>query len=190
MTSRWYALAVHPRRERVAAEDLERRGFDIFLPTSVTRKAWSDRIKRVETPLFPGYLFVQSAMDATTRRALLRARATYDLVGRLPGDGRIARSIPATDIESLRVVVRCARTFDPVLQLVPGRRIEVGAGPLRGARGVVEMAADGRRRLIVQLELLGRGVRTALSADDVLIDHDEERRAAPSPEPATISAAR
>lgn len=175
MMSSWYALAVHPRRERAAADDLQRRGFETFLPTSVARKAWSDRIKRVETPLFPGYLFIKVAMDAPTRRALLRARATYDLVGRLPGDGRIARSIPTPDIESLRMLVSSARALDPVTQLVPGRWVEVGAGPLRGARGVVEIAADGRRRLVVQLELLGRGVRTALQADDVFLAPEEQR---------------
>jgi hypothetical protein len=32
----------------------------------------------------------------------------------------------------------------------------------------VEEAADGRRRLVVQVALLGRGVRTVLDADDVI----------------------
>jgi transcription antitermination factor NusG len=40
---------------------------------------------------------------------------------------------------------------------------------LKGVTGVVEEAADGQRRLVVQVALLGRGVRTVLSADDVLL---------------------
>ncbi len=169
MPPSWYALAVHPRRERAAAEDLGRRGFEVFMPTAVKRKAWSDRIKRVESPLFPGYLFVNTSIDAATRRELLRATATYDLVGRIPGDARLARPVAAVEIKSLQVLVENERVLDPVARLLPGQPVEVGAGPLRGVRGVVEVAADGQRRLVVQLQLLGRGVRTLLEADNVLL---------------------
>ena len=40
-----------------------------------------------------------------------------------------------------------------------------------GVTGVVEKAADGHRRLLAQVALLGRGVRTTLLADDVLVGH-------------------
>ncbi len=169
---RWYALAVHPRREHTAAADLVGRHLDVFLPVTVRRRAWSDRVRRVEVPLFPGYLFVFVALDAAMRRELLRARATYDLVGRLPGDPQIAMSLNAAEVESLQILVAAERALDPVERLLPGRHVAVATGPLRGARGVVQERADGQRRLAVQLQLLGRGVRTVLSADDVLLGED------------------
>jgi transcriptional antiterminator NusG len=170
MSARWYGLAVHPRREAAAKDHLARRGIAVFLPVAMERRAWSDRIKVVERPLFPGYLFVRTVLDAERRRQLLRATATYDLVGRLPGDARIARAISDAEIDSLMRLVAADRALDPVSKLVPGQLVVVGAGPLRGARGVVHRGADGQRRLAVQVALLGREVRCVLSADDVLVD--------------------
>ena len=53
----WFALQVHTRRENTVADLLRFRGCDPFLPLHMERRRWSDRIKKVEAPLFPGYLF-------------------------------------------------------------------------------------------------------------------------------------
>lgn len=165
---RWYALAVHARSEASAAAELAARADQVFLPVRTERRAWSDRVKTAEVPLFPGYLFVRLALDAPARVALLRCKHAVELVGRLFGDDRIARAIPNHEIEALRILVDAERALDPIERLVPGQHVLVGAGPLRGARGVVEQGPDGQRRLVVQIALLGRGVRTVLSADDVV----------------------
>ena len=167
-TLRWHALKVHARQEKGAKDELCARAFEVFLPTTVERRIWSDRIQRIELALFPGYLFVRTALSAERRIELIKARGVIDLVGKLPGDARIARSIPDWEIASLRAVMASERDIDPVSRLVPGTLVEVGAGPLKGARGVVEQCPDGKRRLVVQVALLGRGVRCVLSADDVV----------------------
>lgn len=164
----WYAVAVHARQEKAAAAELQRRGVEVFLPARIERRAWSDRVQNVELALFPGYLFVHTAMSAAQRVELLKTGFVFDLVGRLPGDERVARHIPDREIESLRTLVTAADNLDPTTRLVTGARVRVAGGPLRGAEGVVETAADGKRRLVVQITLLGRGVRTTLSADDVV----------------------
>ena len=167
----WFALAVHVRSEATVAVELaERLGCadDVFLPSRVERRAWTDRVKHVEVPLFPGYVFVRTVLNAERRVVLLRARQVIDLVGRLPGDERIARAVPDRELEALRLVVTSERDVDPIERLVRGRHVLVAAGPLRGARGVVEESPDGQRRLVVQIALLGRGVRTVLRADDVV----------------------
>lgn len=166
--SRWYALAVHARSEQSAAEELAARVDEVYLPVRRERRAWSDRIKTAELPLFPSYLFVRLTLTAERRVALLRCKHVVDLVGRLPGDERIARAIPVEEIEALRILVDAERALDPIERLVPGQHVLVGAGPLRGARGVVQQGPDGQRRLVVQIALLGRGVRTVLRADDVV----------------------
>jgi transcription antitermination factor NusG len=170
---RWYALSVHARQERAAEAALVERGFEIWLPTRIERRMWSDRIKAVEQALFPGYLFVRTALDAERRVEMLKVRQVWDLVGRLPGDRRIAQAIPDHEIESLRTVVGADRALDPVSGLVAGIEVVVGQGALRGARGVVVEAPDGRRRLTVQIGILGRGVRVVLEADDVLAAEPE-----------------
>ncbi len=168
MEPRWYAVHVKARKEKAAARALGERGFEVFLPARIERRPWSDRVKRVELALFPGYLFVRTPMSAARRVELLRSGHAYDLVGRLPGDERIAHAIPDGEIDSLKTLLATERDLDPTERLVEGTRVVVVGGPLRGVRGVVEEAPDGRRRVVVQIALLGRGVRSLLSADDVI----------------------
>ncbi len=165
---RWYALAVHARQEKAAAAALGDRGVEVFLPLRFERRAWSDRVREVETALFPGYLFVHLALTARSRVLLLQVRQVADLVGRLADDAQLARAVPEPEIKSLKVAVASRRNLDPVARLVQGTLVRVVSGPLKGTRGVVQQGADGRRTLVVQIELLGRGVRTALSGDDVV----------------------
>jgi transcriptional antiterminator RfaH len=164
----WFALAVHARQEKAAAAEIEKRGVEVFLPMRVERRAWSDRIQNVEVALFPGYLFICTTLNAQRRVDLLKVYQAWDLVGRLPGDERIARSIPDHEIDSLKTLVSSAKNLDPVERLVPGKQVLVAAGPLKGARGVVQHEPNGKRRLIVQIELLGRGVSVELSAEDLI----------------------
>ncbi len=42
---------------------LVKRGFEVFLPLQKVMRQWSDRKKKVETPLFNSYLFVYESED-------------------------------------------------------------------------------------------------------------------------------
>lgn len=167
---RWYAVSVYARREAAAAEDLEQRGFDVFLPTSRSRRAYSDRIRVVEVPLFSGYLFVRTELNAAARVQLLKAPAVKDLVGRTPGAPYLATAIRDHEVTSLQILQAADRAVDPVRCMVPGRPVRVVTGPLKGAWGIIEEAPDARRRMVMQIHLLGRGARCILSADDVLLE--------------------
>ncbi|MCK5688559.1 transcription termination/antitermination NusG family protein [Myxococcota bacterium] len=166
--AKWYALLVHSRQEKKAAFELERLGFEVFLPTLSERRIWSDRVRDVQTPLFPGYLFVRLALRSSSRLSLLKVKQVSDLVGRLPGDDRIARPVHDEEILSLQTVLSSERFVDPVSRMEKGTKIRAFAGPLKGVLGTVDTVADGKRRLSVHIELLGRGVRTVLHGDDLV----------------------
>lgn len=163
---KWYALSVYSRQEKAAHAEILGLGLESFLPTSPTRRLWSDRIKQIEQPLFPGYLFVQLNLSLETRIQLIRLRQVIDFVGK--SWGMIASSIPESQIESLKLLLRSRQFLEPTFRLVPGTEVMISQGPLKGAFGIVEREASGKRRIIVQVPLLGRGVRTELLADDVL----------------------
>jgi transcriptional antiterminator NusG len=172
VTAAWYALSVHTRSELSAAGELRahapRDEQDVFVPVKRERRAWSDRVVTSEVPLFPGYVFVHTTLTPAVRVRLLKVRGVHDLVGRMPGDARIARPVGTAEIEALRILVAAERALDPIERLARGTHVFVAAGPLKGARGVVEQGPDGQRRLVVSIDLLGRGVRTVLGADDVV----------------------
>jgi transcription antitermination factor NusG len=173
--TRWYALAVAVRSEPRALDAVRPLVEEVFLPSRIERRQWSDRIRRVDAPLFPGYLFARVGMNPDMRVKLLKTRQVFDVVGRKPGRPDIAPSIPNDQIASLQRMIAAERDVDPVATLVPGTLVVVGAGALRGVRGVVEQGPDGQRRIVVNVSLLGRAVRTVLQADDVLEDPGEPR---------------
>src|SRR5947209_17143167 len=53
----WYAIQTTPRHEKVVSEVLASKGFEHLLPQYKTRRKWADRIKDLELPLFPRYVF-------------------------------------------------------------------------------------------------------------------------------------
>src|SRR5215475_11326606 len=53
----WYALNVRTRFEKVVARNLKSKGYEEFLPVFRRSNHWSDRVKELELPLFPGYVF-------------------------------------------------------------------------------------------------------------------------------------
>jgi len=167
--AQWYALSVHGRQEKAAATALVEKQFEVFLPLRVERRPWADRVKRVELALFPGYLFVRTHLDALRLRQALSVRQVFDWVGRQAASASpLPRSIPSAEIESLRLLIESQRELEPAEGYLPGDEIEIGAGPFKGVRGVVLEGADGSRRLVAQIALLGRGVRVRLQTDDLL----------------------
>lgn len=57
--SNWFALYTAPRAEKQVANRLSSYGIDNFLPVISVARAWSDRVKIIEQPLFSSYVFVK-----------------------------------------------------------------------------------------------------------------------------------
>ena len=49
----WFAVQVRSGREHLCARHLQMRGYNVFLPCYYEQRRWSDRIKKIETALFP-----------------------------------------------------------------------------------------------------------------------------------------
>ena len=56
--SHWYAVTTKSRHEKVVAEQLWQKDIECFLPLREVLSKWKDRYKKVQFPLFPGYLFI------------------------------------------------------------------------------------------------------------------------------------
>ena len=61
----WYAIHVQSKFERAASRILHDKGYEEFLPLYRAKRQWSDRVKEVDLPLFPGYFFCR--IDITER---------------------------------------------------------------------------------------------------------------------------
>jgi transcription termination/antitermination protein NusG len=157
---RWYVLRVRGGREARVAEYLGDAGFTSWLPvrTEVTR--WSDREKRSERPLFPGYLF--AVFDAATQLVdVLRIR---DVLGALGQEYR-PEPIEEAEISTLRRFIDATPRALPC-PYVAGERVRVDKGPLAGIEGVVVRTKDATR-LVVRVEILRRAVSAEIDVEDL-----------------------
>jgi transcription antitermination factor NusG len=153
----WYALQVRSRFEMSVANQLRGMGYEEFLPLHECRKRWSDRIKVVQTPLFPGYLFCR--LDPQNRLPILKTPGVIQIVGynRQP--------IPVDDeeVKSIQTLVSSGIPNQPWPFLKAGERVRIEAGPLHGLEGIL-VEFKGNHRLILSVSLLQRSVAVEMDA--------------------------
>ena len=94
--SRLVAIWTRSRHEQVVREQLEKKGFEAFLPTITRWSRWKDRKKKIDWPLFPGYCFAR--FDADERLPILKCTGVVSIVS---FDGEIA-PIPEQEIDGIR----------------------------------------------------------------------------------------
>ncbi|HWF10481.1 MAG TPA: transcription termination/antitermination NusG family protein [Bryobacteraceae bacterium] len=154
---RWYALAVKPQHEFRVFEGLQNLTvIEGFLPTYKDKRIWSDRVKVLDLPLFPGYVFARFEYPAR-RVPVLRVAGVRSIVGL----GNSASSLPDEEINAVRVLVNSSFPVRPWPFLRAGNRVRVEHGPLRGVEGTVLEQKD-EWRMVVSVELLQRSVSVLL----------------------------
>lgn len=55
----WYVLLTKPKFEKKVESNLGKIGIKAYCPTRIEHRQWSDRIKKVETPLLPSMILVE-----------------------------------------------------------------------------------------------------------------------------------
>jgi transcription antitermination factor NusG len=159
-TSRWYALYVRSRHEKVVENGLRGKGYSAFSPSYRTKRKRVDRITEIDVPLFPGYVFCY--FDSNARLPILM---TPGLVG-VVGAGNRPEPVDDAEIASIRTLALSGHPVQPWPFLRSGQRIRLQAGPLVGAEGVFLRVKD-EYHLIVSVTLLQRAVSVVIEKDAV-----------------------
>jgi transcription antitermination factor NusG len=156
----WYALYTAPRHEKQVADQINRQGIPCYLPLYRSVRRWKDRRKELALVLFPGYVFVQMALQHRLR------------VLRLPGAVRLVTfngrpvPVPEEDIQNLQNHLSCSGNIEPHPYLSVGRRVRVRSGPLRGLEGIIQRTKD-RCRIVLSIHLIMRSVAVEVDDADV-----------------------
>lgn len=154
----WFALRVRSNFETTTARLLENAGYEVLLPTYRTLRRWSDRVKQIQVPLFPGYVFCQ--MDINHRTPVLRTPG----IVRIIGFGDDSTPVPKHEIASVRAIVESRVFSKPWPFLAVGDRIIVERGPLAGTEGFLISAGE-EYRLVVSITLLRRSMAVELERE-------------------------
>jgi transcription elongation factor/antiterminator RfaH len=162
----WYALQCWLRKESLIAAHLEGQGLECFLPKYKSLRAWSDRKKEVEQPLFPGYLFCR--FDYTQRRPVVVTPGVLQVVG----CGRTPTPIEDREIQAIQIAVASGVPGQPWPYLEVGERVRIHTGKLSGIEGIL-VNFKGNHRVVLSVTLLQRSV--ALEVDLSWVSSLEKR---------------
>src|SRR5580700_9470161 len=121
--SQWFALRVRSNFERPVSTLLKAKGVEEFLPSYRSRRLWSDRIRDIDLPLFPGYVFCRIPIEE--RAPVL---ATTGVVG-MVGVQRQPIAIPDEEIAAIRAMVSSQSKVEPWPLVRIGQRVRVRRGP-------------------------------------------------------------
>jgi transcription antitermination factor NusG len=147
----WFALSVKPLREKHVGSVLAGKGFTQFVPLYRERRRRCDRIKEIELPLFPGYLFCR--LDLNNRLPVLVTPFVHSIVGA----GKTPIPVQDSQVEAIRTIVTSGQGALPWNFLPVGCMARIEEGPLQGLEGIL-IEVKKRYRLVVSVTLLQRSV--------------------------------
>jgi transcription antitermination factor NusG len=151
----WYALHVQLRYEKAVDSSLQTRGYEDFLPRYVCMRRWSDRMQKVEMPLFPGYVFCR--FEADRRLPILSIPGVIKIVGM----GKLPLPVDKDEIEALQIVARSGLLMRPWPFLKTGQSVRIQDGPLRNVEGILSGVGD-KDQVIISITLLQRSVAVTI----------------------------
>ena len=159
--SLWFAVSVKTRSEKNVATIARNKGIEEFLPLYQRRSRWSDRVKSLEVPLFPGYVFCR--LNPEHRLPLLTIPGVFHIVG----VGKIPIPLDEAEITALQTATQSGLATEPWPFLGIGQSVLVERGPLAGLKGLL-VDVRKRYRIVLSISLLNRSVATEIDRDWVV----------------------
>lgn len=154
----WHAVYTKPRNEKKVTERLTEKGFEVYCPLIKTVRQWSDRKKKVQLPMFPGYVFVR--VSEIERPYILQDYGVLNFVFWL-GKPAIVRD---KEIEAIREIAVHGNEIS-----IKSESFEIGQlvilpdGPFKGMSGMVDQLD--KSNMIVLVEQLGCKVSFKYNAE-------------------------
>ena len=156
----WYAIWTRSRHEKHVRDQLSQKHVDVFLPTITRWSRWKDRKKKIDWPLFPGYVFAR--FDPIDRLPILKCDGVVTIVGT---EG-LPSPIPEVEIDGIRTLIESELSYDPCPLIKEGMMVEVKSGPLKGVVGRL-IRKGSHARLVLSVDLIGQAVSVEVDAADV-----------------------
>jgi transcription antitermination factor NusG len=153
----WLAIHTRHQHESLAARSLAYKGFEVFLPVYTRVRRWSDRIKELSAPLFPGYVFLRAELSQQ-----IRILTTPGVLG-LVGFAGVPAIIPDAEIEAVQQTIARRMQVEPFPFLKCGDWVRIMGGPLEGLEGIL-VRNKKQFRLVLSVLLLQKSVAVEVDA--------------------------
>lgn len=140
----WFAIYTRPKNEKKVTEQLLKSGFEVYCPMVTQIKQWSDRKKKVETPLIPSYVFIN--IEESQRNAVFEVQGVVRYLFWL-GKPAVIRD---EEITALREGLQGIMSSVAITAMKPGDSIEISHGPFQGREGIVQQVEHHQIQLVLK----------------------------------------
>ena len=157
---KWHAIYTKPRHEKKALERLSINGFEVFCPMTITIKQWSDRKKKISTPLIPSYIFVH--VNEKEKSKVLEDPSVLNYIYWL-GKPAIIRDY---EIERLKGLISKEKMQEfEIRQLNMGDKIDVNKGQIKIKNAIIKTISNN----YITAELKELGMTIVLKKTDLFV---------------------
>ena len=160
---RWYILRTMPQHEKKIAQYFQKKHYTYYLPLIRRKRRWSDRIKIIDFPLFPGYIFIR--IDWFKEHvAILQHQGCVQFIRKEDGPAYMTEQ----QMDNLRLLVAATEELqtDPDTHFPPGQEVEIRFGAFKGIRGVV-VRVKNKNRIYVRVPWLNQMISAELDIMDL-----------------------
>lgn len=154
---KWLVFYTKSRWEQKVEKYLRQFGFEPYLPLHKVLRQWSDRKKKIETPLFNSYIFVYE-YEHRIQDVLKIPGISWNI--RHNGKPAVLRE---SELEMIKRFISSGLFLETtsVADLEPGDRVKVIDGPMRGAVGYYS-GPYSEEKFYVILETIDQALRVSI----------------------------
>ena len=160
----WYLIQFKPNSHRLAERNLQRQGFETFLPMQKITRRKASRFVSDLKPLFPGYMFVSVNSELAPWRSI---NSTIG-VSKLVSFEEKLKPLPLQLISGLMLRCDASGTLLPPKSLNEGDSVEMLTGPFANFIATVD-TIDPEQRIWVLMDFMGQKTRMQVAADHLQI---------------------
>jgi transcription antitermination factor NusG len=160
VSDQWLVLRTRSHHENTVESWLAQKAISAFLPKQSVLRQRKDRKVVIQTPLFPGYVFVQPRMDQYEKMRYIPGSCGLVFAGDKPA------KMPEKDLEAVKILVRSGAALTSSPQLFPGQKVEVICGAFAGVQGEL-IRMKSQERLVINVQLLCSSVSVEVDSDAV-----------------------
>ncbi len=153
----WYALYTKPRKERKVAEQLQQLDFTVYLPLKTEIRQWSDRKKKVVSPVFSSYVFIK--IDEAKRDSVFIIDGVLNYVFWL-GKPAIIRN---EEMEVMRKEIDKPNQDIEITGLQPGDHLQLEQGVFKGQNAIVNHVSNNK----VNVLLPSLGIKLVINREGI-----------------------
>lgn len=153
----WYAVHTKSRHEDKSYTGLVQKSFSVFLPKMEVWSKRKDRKKKIQVPMFPGYLFVElHSLENRIKLDVLKTAGVVKILGKPTGSEPIP--VPDDTIDALKRLIQSKVEIQHFQYPRAGEMARITDGPFRGIEGIVLSTDYEKEVLVISIELLQRSV--------------------------------